>query len=66
MPDGTGPRSVAGGIGERAGFRLAVFGALLVVVLFAGYGLGRLNSDGVSASAPTNAAPGQLKKAIAP
>lgn len=39
--------------GDRAGFRLAAFGALLVVVLFAGYGLGRLNSGGTtSASAP--------------
>jgi hypothetical protein len=37
--------------GDRAGFRLAAFGALLVVVLFAGYGLGRLN-NGTSASAP--------------
>ena len=39
--------------GDRAGFRLAAFGALLVVVLFAGYGLGRLNNGGTtSASAP--------------
>src|SRR5690348_6469444 len=46
--------------GDRAGFRLAAFGALLVVVLFAGYGLGRLNSGGTtSASAPpTTAAAG--------
>ncbi|GID26354.1 hypothetical protein Abr02nite_13370 [Paractinoplanes brasiliensis] len=39
--------------GDRAGFRLAAFGAVLVVVLFAGYGLGRLNDDSTaSASAP--------------
>jgi hypothetical protein len=38
--------------GNRAGFRLAAFGALLIVVLFAGYGLGRLNSGVASASAP--------------
>ena len=43
--------------GDRAGFRLAAFGALLVVVLFAGYGLGRLNSGGTaSASAPPTTA----------
>ena len=35
---------------ERASFRLAAFGALLIVVLFAGYGLGRL---GASMPAPT-------------
>jgi hypothetical protein len=29
---------------ENAGFRLAAIGALLIVVLFAGYGLGRLNN----------------------
>src|SRR4051812_31779847 len=29
---------------ERTGFRLALFGAVLVVTLFAGYGLGRLTS----------------------
>jgi hypothetical protein len=29
---------------DRASFRLAVFGAVLIVTLFAGYGLGRLNS----------------------
>jgi hypothetical protein len=39
-------------LGNRAGFRLAAFGALLIVVLFAGYGLGRLNSGVASASAP--------------
>ncbi|WP_433300505.1 hypothetical protein ACQP2F_03330 [Actinoplanes sp. CA-030573] len=41
--------------GERTGFRLAAFGALLVVVLFAGYGLGRLNNGTASAEAPTTA-----------
>ncbi|XVV13389.1 hypothetical protein ACQP2X_03235 [Actinoplanes sp. CA-131856] len=38
--------------GDRAGFRLAAFGAVLIVVLFAGYGLGRLNNSTASASAP--------------
>ena len=38
--------------GSRAGFRFAAFGALLIVVLFAGYGLGRLNNGVASASAP--------------
>jgi hypothetical protein len=37
---------------ERATFRLAAYGAVLVVVLFAGYGLGRLNNGATSASAP--------------
>ncbi|MGK5680697.1 hypothetical protein [Actinoplanes sp. URMC 104] len=39
-------------VGERAGFRLAAFGAVLIVVLFAGYGLGRLNNSTAAASAP--------------
>src|SRR5687768_5512067 len=30
---------------DRAGFRLAAFGAAIVVVLFAGYGIGRLNNS---------------------
>lgn len=30
---------------DRAGFRLAAFAAVLVVVLFAGYGIGRLNNS---------------------
>jgi hypothetical protein len=38
--------------GDRAGFRLAAFGAVLIVVLFTGYGLGRLNDGTASASAP--------------
>ncbi|MEU8815320.1 hypothetical protein [Actinoplanes sp. NPDC048796] len=38
--------------GDRAGFKLAAFGAVLIVVLFAGYGLGRLNNSTASASAP--------------
>ncbi len=42
----------AASVRDRAGFRLAAFGALLVVVLFAGYGIGRLNGGTASASAP--------------
>ena len=49
---GVGP---AIGAGERASFRLAAFGAVLVVVLFAGYGLGRLNNGTASDSAPPTA-----------
>lgn len=47
-------------VGDRAGFRLAVFAALLVVVLFAGYGLGRLaGAPGPSAiPGPTAGMPG--------
>jgi hypothetical protein len=40
---------------DRAAFRLAAFGAVLVVTLFAGYGLGRLN-NGTSPTAPNPAA----------
>jgi hypothetical protein len=44
---------------DRAGFRLAAFGAVLVVVLFAGYGIGRLHDSTGPATAqpaPTGAA----------
>lgn len=44
------PRSTAG---DRVGFRLAVFAALLLVVAFAGYGLGRLTGT------PATADPGR-------
>jgi len=39
---------------DRAGFRLAAFAAAMVVVLFAGYGIGRLNNsvERVRATAP--------------
>ena len=47
-----GRHGAGAGDADRATFRLAVFGALLVVVLFAGYGLGRLNGG----SAPAGAA----------
>jgi len=43
--------------GDRASFRLAVFGAVLVVTLFAGYGLGRLHNGG-NAMLGGNAMPG--------
>jgi hypothetical protein len=36
---------------DPAGFRLAAFAALLVVVLFAGYGIGRLNNSTEAATA---------------
>ncbi|WP_250028719.1 hypothetical protein [Paractinoplanes maris] len=56
-PSGGAPTNSADGgaetpVGDRAGFRLAAFGAVLIVVLFAGYGLGRLNNSTASASAP--------------
>jgi len=35
---------------QSAGFKLAVFGAVLIVVLFAGYGIGRLNESTPAAS----------------
>ncbi|MFC3381617.1 hypothetical protein ACFOHP_06820, partial [Couchioplanes caeruleus subsp. azureus] len=54
--DGAAPRA-DGGAGDRgAAFKLAAFGAVLVVVLFAGYGIGRLNNSvdqTRSAQAPT-------------
>jgi hypothetical protein len=42
LPEAPPPPS--GELGDHAGFRLAVFAALLVVTLFTGYGLGRLTS----------------------
>jgi hypothetical protein len=42
-------------LGDRATFGLAVYGAVLVVVLFAGYGLGRLDNGTTSAFAPSAA-----------
>jgi hypothetical protein len=46
--------------GDRSTFRLAAFGAVLLVTLFAGYGLGRLNNGTPSlpATAPATAAAG--------
>ena len=44
------PAAAAAGT-EGSGFRLAAFGALLIVVLFAGYGLGRLNNGATAAPA---------------
>jgi hypothetical protein len=49
------PPTAAPTTGDRATFRLAAFGAVLVVTLFAGYGLGRLNNGGTSAATPTAA-----------
>ena len=51
-----GERHEAAAGGDKTTFRLAVFGAVLVLVLFAGYGLGRLN--GGTASAPAGVADG--------
>lgn len=45
-------------VSERASFRLAAFGAVLVVVLFAGYGIGRLNESMPTAAAPVAAGDG--------
>ena len=44
------PVTAAAKPSERASFRLAAFGAVLVVVLFAGYGIGRLNDSGTASS----------------
>ena len=43
-------------LGDKTTFRLAAYGAVLVVVLFAGYGLGRLKNGTASASAPPTVA----------
>ncbi|MEV6299191.1 hypothetical protein AB0M02_07280 [Actinoplanes sp. NPDC051861] len=56
---------------EGAGFRLAAFGALLIVVLFAGYGLGRLNNGAAPANpaagaVPANTAPASVGSTSAP
>ncbi|SNY62602.1 hypothetical protein [Paractinoplanes atraurantiacus] len=51
-PTGDDESRVEPPVGERAGFKLAALGAVLIVVLFAGYGLGRLNNSTASASAP--------------
>lgn len=44
MPD-TLERTIPGEKTDRASFRLAAFAAVVVVVLFAGYGIGRLNNS---------------------
>ncbi|WP_305786055.1 hypothetical protein [Symbioplanes lichenis] len=47
-----------GEVRERsAAFRLAMFGALIVVVLFAGYGIGRLNNSVENAATPAVTGP---------
>ena len=51
MPD-TLERPVTQEKSDRAGFRLAAFGAVLVVVLFAAYGIGRLNDSTGTATTP--------------
>lgn len=51
-PPVLGSAGTAPAIPPNAGFRLAAFGALLIVVLFAGYGLGRLNNGTAATSAP--------------
>ncbi|GAB1644890.1 hypothetical protein [Krasilnikovia sp. MM14-A1259] len=50
-PPETPPATPAGPRRDRETFRLAAFGALLVVVLFAGYGIGRLAGPTTSGSA---------------
>lgn len=53
-------RAEAGEKQDGPAFRLAAFGALLVVVLFAGYGVGRLNAGGTASveTAATTPMPG--------
>jgi hypothetical protein len=54
-----GTTSTQAPMGDRASFRVAVFGALLVVVLFGAYGLGRITSGGARpATAPEMTMPG--------
>jgi hypothetical protein len=58
MPD-TLERPVVRSADPSTGFRLAAFGAVLVVVLFAGYGIGRLSHSSSTAEAkPAAAMPG--------
>lgn len=49
-PAGSGPGGKAAE--DKATFRLAAFGALLVVAVFAGYGLGRLHHGSTTAEGP--------------
>lgn len=59
--DRVGLEEIEGPAGDQGGFRLAAFGALLIVVLFAGYGLGRLNNGtapSAAGGATTGAVPG--------
>jgi hypothetical protein len=60
LQEAPAPAPPRAALGDRAGFRLAVFAALLVVALFGGYGLGRLaGAPGSSAiPAPTGEMPG--------
>ncbi|MEU4693128.1 hypothetical protein [Actinoplanes sp. NPDC023714] len=51
---------------QNAGFRFAAIGALLIVVLFAGYGLGRLNNGTAADPAAGATQPGQGAQAGAP
>ena len=55
VEDRSDPADPTTDVGDRAGFRLAAFGAVLIVVLFAGYGLGRLNESTTAASSPAPA-----------
>src|SRR3954469_19646965 len=43
----------AGKRAESATFRLAAFGAVLILALFAGYGIGRLNEGARTTPSPT-------------
>jgi hypothetical protein len=56
MPD-TLEQAAAEPKSEQAGFRLAAFAAVIVVVLFAGYGIGRLNNSVEQAQATPATAP---------
>jgi hypothetical protein len=60
LQEAPAPAPLRATLGDRAAFRLAVFAALLVVVLFAGYGLGKLAGTPKSSAipAPTGAMPG--------
>jgi hypothetical protein len=39
-------------VGDRASFRIAAFGALLVIVVFGAYGLGRITGGGTTSDTP--------------
>jgi hypothetical protein len=54
-------------VGDLASFRIAVFGALLVVVLFGAYGLGRITGGGTTADTPpAMTMPGGVRATVMP
>jgi hypothetical protein len=66
-PDETPTPAARMAVGDRASFRIAVFGALLVVVLFGAYGLGRITGGGTAADTPPSMTmPGGVHATVMP